>query len=192
MGSLSVGKGRTWNKLPDFSSSLALFRVEATFLRKNTRKQCPEKVVYFEKSNTGTEIGKFVLCGGAFRISDALLPRDRHAMRAHCSKPIGKKEASDRFFCARRAVGCDALIKKRTRPSAKVRARPRAPGSEKKKEEGKGSSRARRLGDDLTGAARGDYIYSGVAYVCKYDIAHFDGSDHVSPADGIHCLRLQR
>ena len=85
-----------------------------------------------------------------------------------------------------------AVVKKRARPGAKARARPRAPGSEKKKEEGKGSSRARRLGDDLTGAARGDYIYSGIAYVCKYDIAHFDGGDHVSPADGIHCLRLQR
>ena len=91
MGSLLLRKGRTWNKLPDFSSSLALFQVEAAFLRENTRKQCSEKVVYFRKTNTGTEIRKFVLCGGTFRISDALLPRDCHAMRAHCPKPIGKK-----------------------------------------------------------------------------------------------------
>lgn len=112
MGSLPLAKWRTWNKLPDFSSSLALFQVEAAFLRENTRKQCSEKVVYFRKTNTGTEIRKFVLCGGTFRISDALLPRDCHAMRAHCPKPIGKKEVSDRFFCARRPGGCDALIKK--------------------------------------------------------------------------------
>ena len=191
MGSLPLAKWRTWNKLPDFSSSLALFQVGAAFLRENTRKQCSEKAVYFRKTNTGTEIRKFVLCGG--RISHLRCPFAMRLPRHACSLPEADWErgASDRFFCARRAGGCDALIK-RTRPSAKVRARLRAPGSEKKKEEGKESSRARRLGDDLTGAARGDHIYSGAAYVCKYDIAHFDGSDHVNPADGIHCLRLQR
>lgn len=61
------------------------------------------------------------------------------------------------------------------------------------KEEGeKGPSHARWLDLELTGAARGDHVYSSITYVCKYDIAHFDGSGHASLANGIHCLCLQR
>ena len=82
--------------------------------------------------------------------------------------------------------------RKRTRPGMEPRARPHASGARGEGKGEKGPSRARWLDLELTGAARGDHVYSSIAYVCKYDIAHFDGSGHASLANGIHCLCLQR
>ena len=82
--------------------------------------------------------------------------------------------------------------RKRTRPGMESRVRPHAPGARGEEKGEKGPSHARWLDLELTGAARGDHVYSSIAYVRKYDIAHFDGSGHASFANGIHCLCLQR
>ena len=87
-----------------------------------------------------------------------------------------------------RAIG----KRKRTRPGMELRARPHAPGARGEGKGEKGPSHARCLDLELTGAARGDHVYSSITYVCKYDIAHFDGGGHASLANGIHCLCLQR
>ena len=87
-----------------------------------------------------------------------------------------------------RAIG----KRKRTRPGMEPRARPHASGARGEGKGEKGPSHARCLDLELTGAARGDHVYSSITYVCKYDIAHFDGSGHASLANGIHCLCLQR
>ena len=82
--------------------------------------------------------------------------------------------------------------RKRTRPGMESQVRPHAPGARGEEKGENGPSHARWLDLELTGAARGDHVYSSIAYVRKYDIAHFDGSGHASLANGIHCLCLQR
>lgn len=82
--------------------------------------------------------------------------------------------------------------RRRTRPGMESRARPHASGARGEGKGEKGPSHVRWLDLELAGAARGDHVYSSIAYVCKYDIAHFDGGGHASFANGIHCLYLQR